>query len=237
MARDVFDHHDRVIYHKARGNRQGHQAQVIDREAGQIHHGKGANQRKRHSHRRDDGSRDVTQEQVNHHHHQRHGHEELVLHIRDRSPDGRRTICQHINPGCRRQTILQLGKQLSDPVNDLDHVGARLALDIDDNGGLLIDPGCQVGVLLPFADLGNLTQSDGGAVAPGHNHIAVFVSRLQLVVSVNGKRAELAVEVPFRVIDVGVGHRRLDICKAQVHAGNHGRVDLDAHGRAPPTTH
>ena len=57
VARDVLDYHDGVIDHKAGGDGQRHQRQVIDRKAKEIHGGKGADQRQRHRDRRNDRGR------------------------------------------------------------------------------------------------------------------------------------------------------------------------------------
>ena len=45
IARDVFDHHDGIIDHKAGGDGQGHQRQVVNREIEKHHYRKGADQR------------------------------------------------------------------------------------------------------------------------------------------------------------------------------------------------
>ena len=45
VAGDVLDDHDRVVDHEARGDHQRHQRQVVDREAGEVHEGEGADER------------------------------------------------------------------------------------------------------------------------------------------------------------------------------------------------
>ena len=59
VPRDVLHHHDRVVDDEAGGDGQRHQRQVVDREAGEVHHAEGADQRQRHDDRRDDRGRDV----------------------------------------------------------------------------------------------------------------------------------------------------------------------------------
>jgi len=70
---DVFDDHDGVIHHKAGGNGEGHEGQVIDRKTGQIHDSEGAHQGEGHGKTGDQGGRQIAQEQENHHHHQGDG--------------------------------------------------------------------------------------------------------------------------------------------------------------------
>ena len=55
VASNVLDHHNRIVHDKARGNGQGHQGEVVDGEAQQIHHPKGAQQRQGHGHTGDQG--------------------------------------------------------------------------------------------------------------------------------------------------------------------------------------
>ena len=55
IARDVLDHHDGVIHHKAGGDGERHQREVVETVAQQVHHGEGADQRERHGHAGDDG--------------------------------------------------------------------------------------------------------------------------------------------------------------------------------------
>ena len=43
--RDVFDHHDGVVHHEAGGDGQGHQRQIVQAVAQQVHHAEGADER------------------------------------------------------------------------------------------------------------------------------------------------------------------------------------------------
>ena len=47
IARDVFDHHDRVVDHEAGRDGQRHQRQVVDAVAEQVHHAERSDQRHR----------------------------------------------------------------------------------------------------------------------------------------------------------------------------------------------
>ena len=58
IARDVFDHHDRVVDHEAGRDRQRHQRQVVEAVAEQVHHAEGADERQRDGDARNDGRRD-----------------------------------------------------------------------------------------------------------------------------------------------------------------------------------
>ena len=154
MTRDVLDHHNSVIDDETGGDRQRHQRQIVNGETCQIHHRKSADQRQRHGHRWNNGGRYIAQEEIDHQHDQHHGHEEFVLDIGDRCPDRHRPIGQHLQACSGRQTRLQLRHQLLNTVDDLNDVGARLTLDIDDDRRLVIYPRSQVGIFGPLVDFG-----------------------------------------------------------------------------------
>ena len=60
---------------------------------------------------------------------------------------------------------LQLRQQLLDAVDDLDHVGAGLALDVDDDRRRLVRPGREPHVLGVVDHVGDVGQADRRAVA------------------------------------------------------------------------
>ena len=56
IARDVLDHHDRVVDDEAGRDRQRHQRQIVQAVAEQVHHAERADQRQRHRDAGDDAS-------------------------------------------------------------------------------------------------------------------------------------------------------------------------------------
>src|SRR5256885_824385 len=81
IARDVFDHHNRVVDDEARRNGQGHQRQVIQTVAQQVHHAERAHQRNRHGHAGDGGGGQAAQKQENDHDDERNRQHQLELDI------------------------------------------------------------------------------------------------------------------------------------------------------------
>ena len=81
VARDVLDHHDRVVDDEARGDGQRHQRQVVEAEAQEVHGAERADQRQRHRQARDEGRPRAAQEDEDHQHHQHHGERQLELDI------------------------------------------------------------------------------------------------------------------------------------------------------------
>ena len=83
VARDVLDHHDRVVHDEAGRDGERHQREIVDAEPGEIHDAERADQRQRHRDARDERGRDGAQEQEDHHDDQRHREHQLELHVRE----------------------------------------------------------------------------------------------------------------------------------------------------------
>ena len=66
VPHDVLEHHDRVVDDEADRERQRHQRQVVEAVAEQVHHREGRDDRDRQREARDDGGRQVPQEQEDH---------------------------------------------------------------------------------------------------------------------------------------------------------------------------
>ena len=174
IARDVLDHHDRVVDHKSGGDGQGHQRQIVEAEAEQIHHAQRADQRERHRQARNDGARNGAQEEENHHHHQHDGERQLEFHVGDRSADGDGAVREHADIDRRRQRRDDARQQRLDAVDHLDDVGARLALHIEDDRGRRVRPGAELDVLGAVGDVGDVRQPHRIAVAVGDDGVGVL---------------------------------------------------------------
>ena len=95
VTRDILQHHDGIIDDEARGYRQRHQRQDIERIAGQIHHAKRPDERQRHGNARDDRGGDVAQKQKRHEHHEEHSENKFVLNRANRGADTLGAIREH----------------------------------------------------------------------------------------------------------------------------------------------
>ena len=101
VAVDVFDHHDGVVHDEAGGDGQGHQGEIIQAVAKQIHRAERSHQRKRHGHARNHGGGNAAEEQENDHDDERHGEHQLEFDVFHRSADRRRAVGQnrHLHGG------------------------------------------------------------------------------------------------------------------------------------------
>jgi hypothetical protein len=130
----VFDHHDCIIDDEADGDGQGHQREIVEAVAEHVHHRESADQRQRYGNRGDDRRPKVPQEYENDANDQRDRQKEREFDIGDTGPDCLRAIGYDLDLYRRRNGRLELLQRLLDQVHRLDHIGAGLALDREDDG-------------------------------------------------------------------------------------------------------
>ena len=95
VAEHVLDHDDGVVDHEADRDRERHQREIVDGEAGAPHGRAGARQRQRHRHAGGERRRRPAQEDVDDEHHQHHRQAERDLHVEHAGADGAGAVGQH----------------------------------------------------------------------------------------------------------------------------------------------
>ncbi|MDT4883244.1 hypothetical protein FQZ97_1192710 [compost metagenome] len=107
--------------------------------------------------------------------------------------------------------MAEAGQQGLDALDHLDHIGAGLALHIDQHRFVAIGPGRQAIVFRAIDDLGDILQAQRRAVLVTEDQLAVLVWRLQLVVGIQLRDPGRAVEVALGLIDVARGDQAAHI--------------------------
>ncbi len=229
MAHDVLHHHDRVVHHEAGGDREGHQREVVDAVADQVHEGEGADERHRHHHAGDRGGAPVAQEQEHHQDHQGHRDHQRVLDVRHRGADGHGLV-EHRGQGhVGGQQRVQLGLRLADAVHRVDHVGAGLAEDDEQRGALAVGEADRAQVLDRVAHVGHVLQADRGPVAPGHQQRAVLRRVADLVAGADLPGPLRPVDLALRPVDVGAGQHRAHVLEPDAVARERVGIELHPH--------
>ena len=137
--------------------------------------------------------------------------------------------CVSTDPG---SAAVSAGSSCLHAVHHLDHVGARLALHVHDDGGRVVHPRGEVRVLGAVDDVGDVREVDRRAVAVGDDDRAVLGGAAQLVVGVDGVGARGAVEAALGLVHVGRGDGGAHVVHRQALRGRGTRVHLHAHGGA-----
>ena len=92
MTGDVLDHHDRVVDDEASGDREGHQREVVERVAEQVHDSERADERQRHGDARNHRRPSAAKKKKNDEDHQTDGDGQGALDLEHRRANGRRAI-------------------------------------------------------------------------------------------------------------------------------------------------
>ncbi len=135
----------------------------------------------------------------------------------------------------------QLRQLRLDLVDRGDDVGARLALDVENDAGLErggrlfgradVVVGPELVVLGPRDDGRDVLQPDRVAVLVGDDLVGVVVGVQQLVVAVDGVGSGRPVERALGLVGVGRGDGRAQAFQRHAIGGQRARVDLDPHRR------
>jgi len=165
---------------------------------------------------------------------QHDGQRQLELDVAHRGADGGGAVGEHAHLGRRRQRVLELGQQRLDAVDDRDDVGAGLALHVEDDGGIAVHPGADLGVLRPLRHRSDVGKQHRRPVLVGDDDGVVVVRALDLIVGVDRVGALRPVEIALGRVDVGVGDGGAQVVDVEAVAGELAQVRLDAHRRSLP---
>ena len=140
VPHDVLQHHDGVVHHEAHGEGEGHEREVVDGVAEHLHRRECPHDREGQREARDDGGRDVPQEEEDDQDHERDGEKQGELDVLDRRADGNGPVVEDVEVDGGGQLGREAGQDLLDRIHDLDGVGAGLALDGQDDRALVLVP-------------------------------------------------------------------------------------------------
>jgi len=229
VARDVLDHHDRVVDDEAGRDRERHQRQVVQAVAHQIHRAEGADDRDRHREARDQRGARAAQEHEDHEDDEHDREAELELDVAHGRADAESAVGEDLHLERGRQRRLQVGQLRLDRVDGRDHIRAGLAVHVEDDRGPRVLPRAELHVLGARDDVRDVAQAHRRAVLIGDDQVLVVVDGQQLVVRVDRVRARRPVEAALRAVCVGVGDRGAQLVEAQADRGELASVRLDPH--------
>ena len=119
-------------------------------------------------------------------------------------------------------------------INNFDHVGTGLSLDVENDRRRLIHPGGKLYVLSVFNHVRNVGQVDWRATLVGNDNRPIFDRRLQLIIGVNGVSACGAIETAFGLIDVGSTNGSAHVIQTDTGRGERLRIHLYSYCGALP---
>ena len=138
MTRDIFQHHDRIVDHKAGGDGHRHQRQIVEAVTSQPHDAEGADQGHRHRHCRNQHGAEIAQKQKHHHDHQRNRNQQGAFDFPQAGANRRSALHHHLQIDRCRYRRAQFRQQGLHPIHGVDNVGIRLAVDQHDHRRLAV---------------------------------------------------------------------------------------------------
>ena len=226
MAVDVLDHDDGVVDDEADSDREGHQREIVEAEAHEIHEGGRAQQGEGDRDARDQRRPEAAQEQEDHGDDESHGDEERALNVGDGGTDGLGPVREDLDLDRRRERRLELGEDLLDTVHRIDDVGRGLLEDDQEDAGLTVLPSGQLRVLRSVDGAPDVADADRGPLPVGDDDIVVTGRFGQLIIVVDREAAIGGVDAALGGIDGGVDEHAADVLEAHPHRGELARVDL-----------
>ena len=228
MADDVLQHDDRVVDDEADRDGQGHQAEIVEAVAEQVHRRQRAGDRQRQRRGRDRRRAQAAQEQQHDEKHQRGGEGNGVLRLVDRGADGRGAVVDDRDVDAGRHPSLQLRQHGAHAFGHLDDVGLIVLADVEQHGGLAIVPSGQPDILRPGADAGDGAELYRHAADDADNEVLIVLGAVELVARVNLVEPLAGADPAGRAGDVGGREGGADVVQREAHAGRLGGIDVDA---------
>src|SRR5208282_637625 len=229
IAVDVFDHDDGVIHHKAGGDGQCHQRQIVQAVSQQVHHAKRAHDGEWN---RDAGNKrgpQVSQEKENYNDHQHDGQRQLELNIFHRRTDRGGPVSKNLHFHGRGQRRLQLRQQFLDAIHHADDVRSGLALDVHDDRRNLVHPCREPRVFRAVNYIRYIAQSHGSAVAISDDDRLVLGGGKKLIVGANRVGLARAIDYTLGLIHIRLGQSVANIFQAQAVRSERRRIYLNSY--------
>ena len=164
MAGDVLHDDDGVVHDEAAGDGEGHEREVVEREAADVHDGTGADEGDGDGDRGDEGGADVAQEDEDDQDDEDDGDDERQFDVVDGGADGDGAVEDGDQVLAGGDGGLERWQCGLDGVDGGDDVGAGLAEDEHVDGGLAVEEAGLADGLLRVDDVGYILQADGSAV-------------------------------------------------------------------------
>ena len=124
-----------------------------------------------------------------------------------------------------------------DALHRLDHIGAGLALDVDDDRRHALVEAADLVVLQAVDDVGHVAEQDRRAVAIGDDDVAIGVGRGDLVVGRDGVGLVRAVERALGPGDIGGDDDVAQVLQRDAVIGEPRQIGLDADRRTDVALH
>ena len=154
------------------------------------------------------------------------------MHVFHGSANGGGAVSEDINLNRSGKGRLELREKFLYAVDHGNDVCARLPLNIENDGGILIGPRRLLAVFHAVDDVRDIAEADRRAIAVSNDERAITIARKQLVVGANGKRLMQAVKSAFGHVHVGLAESGAQVLKTQPVGSERRGIRLNTNGGA-----
>ncbi len=196
-----------------------------------MHDRKGADQRYRNRQGGDQRGAKTAEEQEHHHHHQHHGNQQGHFGFVQRRLDHRRAVHRDIEADTGRQHRSQRWQLRLDLRHGFNDVGARLAVDDQQHGTVIVVEAAVVTVFHGVADFRHVLEAQGRSVLVANDQRRIILGGFQLIVGLHLPVMLVVLHKPLRSPYVGAGDRSPHVVERYAVLGEHLRLQLDTHSR------
>ncbi len=231
MARDVLQHHDRIVDDKADGDGESHQRQIVEAVAYPPHQRARPQERQGHCHARNDRRPEAAQEYEDHHDDERDGQHQGELDVAHRGANRQGAVGQDLDMDAGRNRRLKAGQGPLDGLDGVDDVRARLLEHDEKDAALAVGPRRLSRVRRARDRLADVAHANRGPIAVGDDHLVPGLGHGQLVVVIDRERLLGTDQRALGTVDCRNADLGAHVLELQVPFNQLGRIDLDAYRR------
>ena len=228
MTGDVLQHHDGIVHHKAGGDGERHEREVVQAVAHEVHDPECSGQRHRHRHAGDDRGAQAPQEHADHQHHQGHRQGQRTLDFQNGCLERWRAVGHDLHLNGLGDGGLQARQQGAHALHRLDDVGTGLLVEDQQNGRFAIGRAIVAQILHRVDDLGHIAQPHRTTFAITKDQRDIVGRCSRLVVGLDLPGSVGIFQYPLGTVGVVRHHGCAHVLQRQAVCGQPFRVELDA---------
>src|SRR5208283_611644 len=235
IARDIFDHYNRIVHHKAGRNSERHEREIVDAVVKKVHHAERADQGDGDGDGGNQRGADASQEEENHQNNQGNGDDKGALDVLNGSANGLGAVDHDFRVDGGRDGGSQCRNRGADTIHGIDDVGARLTENDDENRGLPVDEAGSAYVLRGILDVGDIGQLHGSAVVVADHQRHVVYGFEKLVVGYDVGAGCAIYNLSLGAVGILPAQHRGNVLQAEAIAVKLRRIHIHAHSRQRTT--
>ena len=203
IACDIFQHDDRVVYHKPRRNRERHERQIVKAITQHVHDTERRDQRHGNGHGRNQGGPHIAEKREHHENHEGDGNGESPFDIMQRRANDGRPIHHDGQGHTPRKGRFQLRQARAKTIHGFNDVRASLPIDDHQDGRRAVRYPHGSQIFDRRLHRRHIGQLHGAPVSIGHDQRQIVLGFVQLIIGLDFPCTIVRRQLAFRTIHIG----------------------------------